>query len=543
MRTLWTEGSVDFHGTYYDYDEVSFHSGTEMAPLGPLQKPPPIWVVSNPRLVDDSHDERMVKIMRRACRRIIEYGDGWMTCCRAEHPDELTEQIGYLDEAAGELDRDFSDYEVSYQVTMNIGDSEEAARTAFDSYISQYYPELSQAMDLSNWGPVGEPEQIADWLREFADRGVTHFICRFGDLDQFTQVERFAQAGPPRLRNHDREVIEMPTPEEIRKDAELVIDVCMSVEEDDVVTIICDNDHRDEADALAAVARRSRRLAGDHGQRGAGQQGPRGHALPDGAAAQPPSRDDQLRRDHHRHQPRVGQPLRARAGGQGVMRQQRQDLLRRAGDGRVGPHGREDRRSPSSARGTRWPRSRARQSATSPRPPGPTFASRSRAGPPLEVTSIKKRGQMMGPLPLWAEVAFAAVEDRTEGTIVVDGVMLGIGLPGQVTEPITWTMEKGRATAIEGGDDAARLREVIEGVENADVAGEFAFGVSEVAPFGTPSEKGRVGTVHFALGDNHLAYPGGQNVSRLHLDGVILNASLQIVDDGTYIVKDGEWAL
>ena len=84
---------------------------------------------------------------------------------------------------------------------------------------------------------------------------------------------------------------------------------------------------------------------------------------------------------------------------------------------------------------------------------------------------------------------------------------------------------------------------MIEGVENADVAGEFAFGVSEVAPFGTPSEKGRVGTVHFALGDNHLAYPGGQNVCLLHLDGVILEASLQIVDDGTYIIKDGEWAL
>jgi alkanesulfonate monooxygenase SsuD/methylene tetrahydromethanopterin reductase-like flavin-dependent oxidoreductase (luciferase family) len=192
LRTLWTEGEVDFHGKYYDFDEVSFHSGTEMAPLGPLQQPPPIWIVSNPRLVDDSHDERMVQIMRRACRRIIEYGDGWMTCCRAEHPEELTEQIGYLNEAARELDRDFSDYEVVYQVTMNIGDSEEEARTAFDSYISQYYRELSQAMDLSNWGPVGVPEQIVDWLREFADRGVTHFICRFGDLDQFNQVERFA---------------------------------------------------------------------------------------------------------------------------------------------------------------------------------------------------------------------------------------------------------------------------------------------------------------------------------------------------------------
>src|SRR5215207_708333 len=46
----------------------------------------------------------------------------------------------------------------------------------------------------------------------------------------------------------------MPSPGEIRKDAELVIDVCMSVADDDVVTLICDNEHRGEADALASVA-------------------------------------------------------------------------------------------------------------------------------------------------------------------------------------------------------------------------------------------------------------------------------------------------
>ena len=60
---------------------------------------------------------------------------------------------------------------------------------------------------------------------------------------------------------------------------------------------------------------------------------------------------------------------------------------------------------------------------------------------------------MMGPLPLWAEVAFAAVEDDTAGTLVVDGVMLGIGLPGQVTEPITWTVENGQ-----GRQDRGRRR-------------------------------------------------------------------------------------
>ena len=190
---MFRTGSTSFKGKYYNYDDVAFHSGTEMAPLQPLQKPPPIWVVSNPRLVGDKPTEKMRAIMERACDRIIRLGDGWMTCCRAKHPEELTEQIGYLREAAARHERDFEDYTVAYQVTMNIGDSREEARTAFGDYISKYYPELSKAMDLSNWGPVGTPDEIAAWLREFHSRGVTHFICRFGAIDQFGQVQRFAQ--------------------------------------------------------------------------------------------------------------------------------------------------------------------------------------------------------------------------------------------------------------------------------------------------------------------------------------------------------------
>jgi leucyl aminopeptidase (aminopeptidase T) len=121
--------------------------------------------------------------------------------------------------------------------------------------------------------------------------------------------------------------------------------------------------------------------------------------------------------------------------------------------------------------------------------------------------------------------------------------MLGIGLEGQVKEPIHWTFEGGRCVKIEGGEEAERLRRAIEGVENVEVAGEFAFGTSEKAPFGSPSEKGRIGTVHIALGDNHNAYPGGQNVCALHLDGVFLNATMWIEDDDTYILRDGEWVL
>jgi alkanesulfonate monooxygenase SsuD/methylene tetrahydromethanopterin reductase-like flavin-dependent oxidoreductase (luciferase family) len=192
LRALWTEGRVDFHGAHFDYDGVSFHSGTEMGPLMPEQRPPPIWVVSNPRLKGDAPPEVMRQRLETACRRIVAYGDGWMTCCRAQHPEELVEQLGWIERAAGEHGADFSSLVVSYQVTMNIGESEEEARGAFDDYISKYYPELSQAMDLSNWGPVGTPEQIAGWIRTFADAGVDYFICRFGAIDQFDQVERFA---------------------------------------------------------------------------------------------------------------------------------------------------------------------------------------------------------------------------------------------------------------------------------------------------------------------------------------------------------------
>jgi len=161
--------------------------------------------------------------------------------------------------------------------------------------------------------------------------------------------------------------------------------------------------------------------------------------------------------------------------------------------------------------------------------------------PALQVTPIRQRGWMMGPLPLWAEVAYAAVEDSTNGTIAITGNMLGIGVD-VVSEPIYWTVRNGRAVGIEGGRDAQELRRVIEGVENVDVVAEFAFGTSDKSPLGSPSEKGRIGNVHFALGDNRNAYPGGQNSSPLHLDGVLRSATLEIIEGGSgYIFRDGKW--
>ncbi len=199
LRALWSEGRVDLAGEHFQYDDIAFYSGTELGPLMPVQSPPPIWVVSNPRLVGDAPKEVMERRLRAACRRIVTYGDGWMTCCRATHRDEFIEQLGWIRRIGDELGTDTDDLTISYQVTMNLGDSADEARRDFDDYISRYYPELSRSMDLSDWGPVGTPDQIADWLAAFSEAGVDHFICRFGAIDQFGQVERFASEVLPRF--------------------------------------------------------------------------------------------------------------------------------------------------------------------------------------------------------------------------------------------------------------------------------------------------------------------------------------------------------
>jgi leucyl aminopeptidase (aminopeptidase T) len=328
----------------------------------------------------------------------------------------------------------------------------------------------------------------------------------------------------------------------LRRDAELVVDVCMSVGKDDVVTIITDDAHREQAEALAQIAVERGAfpvIANNEHQVRRGIADTRFPMAPPRNLHQAMVNSDEIIiitnlewANRFAHVSAVKESCAANAkiasveegiGSWDLTEADIRDATQRARNAiealKAGKHCR----------------------VTS--PAGTDVVVSIEGRPALEVTPIKKRGQMMGPVPLWAEVAFAAVEDQTQGRIVVDGVMLGIGLPGQVKDKIFWTVEHGKAVDIEGQAEADRLSQVLEGVDGATVIGEFAFGTSEKSPFGSPSEKGRLGTVHFALGDNHNAYPGGQNVSKLHLDGVCLNASLQIVETGQYILRDGKWAL
>lgn len=133
------------------------------------------------------------------------------------------------------------------------------------------------------------------------------------------------------------------------------------------------------------------------------------------------------------------------------------------------------------------------------------------------------------------EVSLPPLEGTADGTIVIERVMTDLG---ELAEPVVWTMRDGLAVAVEGGEQAGQLRRLIDGVAGATNLAELGIGLNPLARIGphiTESKK-RLGTAHFALGDNAGGY-GGVVECPLHLDGMVLDAT--VVVDGADLVRDG----
>ena len=150
-------------------------------------------------------------------------------------------------------------------------------------------------------------------------------------------------------------------------------------------------------------------------------------------------------------------------------------------------------------------------------------------------TGIVRRPGEISAFP-GGEVSFPLVEGTSNGVIVFERVMTDIG---GLSEPVVVTVEDGLAVAIEGGEEAARLRDMIDGVPGATNLAELGIGLNPAARVSddiTESKK-KQGTAHFALGDNAGGY-GGVVESPVHLDGMLFGVTITV--DGEEIVRDGE---
>jgi leucyl aminopeptidase (aminopeptidase T) len=131
------------------------------------------------------------------------------------------------------------------------------------------------------------------------------------------------------------------------------------------------------------------------------------------------------------------------------------------------------------------------------------------------------------------EVSLPPVEGTASGRIVVEQVMTDIG---PLSSPITWVVEEGHVVSIEGGPQARQLEEYIDGVAGATNIAELGIGTNPAARVSADitETKKRLGTAHMALGDSAGGY-GGQVVSDVHLDGMILDCRVEV--DGRVVVE------
>lgn len=143
-----------------------------------------------------------------------------------------------------------------------------------------------------------------------------------------------------------------------------------------------------------------------------------------------------------------------------------------------------------------------------------------------------------GNLPT-GEAFLAPLEDESQGVVVVDGSMSGIGM---VKEPIKIIVKDGYAESITGGEEAKKLIKLLEihGRPSRNVA-EFGIGTNDKAIItGIILEDEKVmGTIHIAFGDNVTM--GGKVNVQSHLDGLILSPTVwfddhKIMDNGKLLV-------
>ena len=151
---------------------------------------------------------------------------------------------------------------------------------------------------------------------------------------------------------------------------------------------------------------------------------------------------------------------------------------------------------------------------------------------------FRARGQW-GNLPT-GEAYLAPLEELSEGLVVVDGSMAGVGVTSQ---PIRITVEKGFATDITGGLEAEKLVALLaaHGRDARNLA-EFGIGTNDRATLtGVILEDEKVmGTIHIAFGDNKSM--GGNVGVASHLDGLVLQPSVwfddrQIMNDGRFLIE------
>jgi alkanesulfonate monooxygenase SsuD/methylene tetrahydromethanopterin reductase-like flavin-dependent oxidoreductase (luciferase family) len=170
-RQLWTPGgATSFHGEVLHFDALP--------PMTPAFRPggPPVWLGGG-----------SASALRRAGRSY----DGWLPY--PPEPAAYAEGLAAIREAAGSAGRPAVAITPALFVSVAITDTVRSGRRLLEEFSRASYGMPVGQLETIQALAAGPPEHVATRLRDYAEAGARHFVCRIATTSLPTQREQLTE--------------------------------------------------------------------------------------------------------------------------------------------------------------------------------------------------------------------------------------------------------------------------------------------------------------------------------------------------------------
>ncbi|MGM0438244.1 MAG: hypothetical protein ACQEQD_08220 [Bacillota bacterium] len=143
-----------------------------------------------------------------------------------------------------------------------------------------------------------------------------------------------------------------------------------------------------------------------------------------------------------------------------------------------------------------------------------------------------------------AQCACAPLENKANGKLVLNYGDVIATLKRRISEPVEITIKNGKIVKIEGGEEAVILEKWFKKHDdpNAYIISHIGFGCdhrAEIESMELMELESFGGNMMIAFGNNSGRFLGGKNVSKAHIDLILLETSFYL--DGEKIIDKGEF--
>jgi F420-dependent oxidoreductase-like protein len=172
IKEMWTEGKSSFHGKYYQ-------------PEGAINYPRPVQKPHPPILIGGGGEQLTLKVVARYADKFNTGGD----------PATYRHKLDVLARHCDAVGRNYNGIEKTYMATVSIAEERSAAERKIEEFASHFggLPEFRKKH------AIGTPADVASYLKQFLDMGVTGFILYFRDALEKRSLELFEEQVMPEL--------------------------------------------------------------------------------------------------------------------------------------------------------------------------------------------------------------------------------------------------------------------------------------------------------------------------------------------------------